>query len=324
MRKILSNDHGVALILVILMVSVIVAVTLQLNYSSRSEIYEGVNMRDAIKITYVAKSGFYGGQALLNEDKNGFDTLNEDWAEAELMSAASGTYFDEGYFRLNIVDEAGRIQVNKLVNGNAYNHGIEDLLLGFLTLPEFDLDEQEAADIVDAIKDWIDEDDEVTGFGAENIYYRSLETPYSCKNGPMDCIDELLMVKGITEDLFYGTDEKPGISKYLTVYGEGKININTAPILVLKALSDEITDEMASDMDEFRRNEENDLAGISWYKDVTGMANINIDKELISVKSSIFKIESTGYLNGMEKRLVGFIERSKENFTSILLSWEVE
>ena len=323
MKKILTNDRGVALILVILMISIIVAITLQLNMASRSEIYEAANLGDGIRAACVAKSGFCMGEALLSEDKNDLDSLNENWAESELLSAGSGTLFDTGHFRLHIEDESGRIPINKLVNDTQYNDKIKDLLIRFLSLPEFDLDEQQVRDIVDAIKDWIDEDDEATGFGAEDIYYKGLEDPYTCKNAPLDCIEELLMVKGVTENLYYGTEETPGIEKYFTPYDKGSININTAPDLILKALSSEITDEMISDMDEFRRNEENNLSEPAWYKNIPGMTGITIDPGLITVQSNIFRITSTGYLNDIGKRISGVIEK-KSDGTVKRLSWKVD
>jgi len=323
MKKILMNDRGVALILVILMISIIVAITLQLNMASRSEIYEAANLGDGIRAACVAKSGFCMGEALLSEDKNGLDSLKEDWAESELLSAGSGALFNSGHFRLHIEDESGRISINKLVSGTEYNDKIKGLLIRFLSLPEFDLDEQQVHDIVDAIKDWIDEDDETTDFGAENIYYEGLENPYACKNAPLDCIEELLMIKGITENLYYGTDETPGIAEYFTPYGKGSTNINTAPGLILKALSSEITDEMISDMDEFRRNEENNLSEPAWYKNIPGMTGITIDPGLITVQSNIFRITSTGYLNDIGKRISGVIERNSGG-TVKRLSWKVD
>ena len=326
MIKILMNNRGVALVLVILMISIIIAVTLQLNISSRSEIYEAANLGDSIRAACAAKSGFYIGGALLLEDDNNFDSLNEGWARLESPSVVSKTLFDGEYFRLNIEDESGKIPINSLVKDkvNEYNAGIRDLLKRFLSLPEFDLDEQQISDIVDAVKDWIDKDDEVTGFGAENIYYRGLGEPYACKNAPLDCIEELLMIKGIAEDLYYGTGETPGIAKYLTLYGKGKININTAPNLILKALSDEITDEMVSNMDEFRRNEENDLLEATWYKKIPGMASISIDSGLITTKSDTFKITSTGYLNDISRKVSGIIERHSDGKTVKILSWKVD
>jgi len=323
MKKILMNDRGVALILVILMISIIIAITLQLNMASRSEIYEAANLGDGIRTTCMAKSGFCIGETLLSKDKNNFDSLNEDWAESELLSAGSGVLFDTGHFRLHIEDKSGRIPINKLVNGTEYNDKIKDLLIRFLSLPEFGLDEQEVRDIVGTVKDWIDEDDETTGFGAEDMYYEGLEDSYACKNAPLDCIEELLMVKGITENLYYGTDETSGIAEYFTLYGEGAININTAPNLILKALSDEITDEMASDMDEFRRNEENNLSEPAWYKNIPGMAGITITPGLITTQSNIFRITSTGYLNDISRRVSGVIERD-DGGTVKKLSWKVD
>lgn len=323
-RSVLTNNNGVALIIVLLMISIIIAITLQLNIASRSEIYEASNLKDGIKLLYIAKSGFYMGEALLLEDDNDYDALNEDWAKLAQISAGSGVLFDEGYFKLNIEDESGKIQINKLVKDNKYNHNIEDLLIRFLKLPEFNLDEQEVDDIVDAIKDWIDEDDEVTGFGAEDIYYKGLGKPYPCKNGPLDSIEELLMIKGITRDIYYGTDESPGIANYMTIYGDGKININTAPNLILRALAGGITEEMISDMDDYRRNEESNLSEPTWYKNVTGMANITIDSGLITTKSNTFKIVSRGYLDNMSKKVTGVIERQTKNKTDKTLSWKVD
>lgn len=320
MKEILLNNRGVALILVILMISIIIAVTLQLNISSRSEIYEAANLSDGVKLTYIAKSGFYGGEALLIEDTNNFDSLNEKWAKVGPISAGSKTFFNEGYFKVDIEDESGKIQINKLVN----NDNIKGLLTRLLILPEFNLNEEHVRDIIDAVKDWIDEDDEVTGFGAEDIYYKGLKEPYPCKNGPLDCIDELLMIKGITGNLYYGTDEIPGIVNYLTIYGDGKININTAPKLILKVLSSGITEEMVSDMDNHRRSEGNDLSKPTWYKNVTGMAGITIDSGLISTESKTFKIISKGHLNDMSKKVEGVITRNMTNKTAKILSWKVE
>jgi hypothetical protein len=59
-------------------------------------------------------------------------------------------------------------------------------------------------DIADAILDWIDEDDEPREFGAEVEYYSALG--YGPKNGPLDTIEELLLVRGITPDLLFGAD----------------------------------------------------------------------------------------------------------------------
>ena len=61
-------------------------------------------------------------------------------------------------------------------------------------------------DIADAILDWIDEDDNPREYGAEFDFYSGLDPPYSPKNGPLETVEELLLVRGVTPDLLFGRD----------------------------------------------------------------------------------------------------------------------
>ncbi len=312
-----------ALILVVLMVSVMIALTVEFSRSTRDGLYGTANLSDGIKLFYVANSGFYGGEALLAQDRNNFDALTEDWAKTELLSMQSEGYFHQGSFKVLIGDEQGKIPVNKLITGNGYNVPVKDLLVRLLSLPEFKLGPDKANAIVDAIKDWLDQDDVVTGQGAETSYYRSLDPPYSAKNGFLDCIEELLMVKGITKELYNGTEDTPALKDCLTVYGDGTININTAPLMVLRALSPDITPEMAARMDEYRRVGNNDLADVNWYRKVQGMQSINMSYGSLSVRSNYYTIISTGMFGKMKETVVGTVRKSQAG-TVDLLSWNVE
>jgi general secretion pathway protein K len=313
------NNRGIALITVILIVGILVAVVIELNRSSRADIYDAANLSDGIKLTYIAKSGFYGAAALLNNSQNSYDTLRDDWAKADLLSKKSTSLFTDGYFTATIEDETGKIPLNKLVNGKEYNAAIKEILIRLLGQPEFGLDEGKVNEIVDSIKDWIDGDEEVTGYGAESSYYTSLDPPYEAKNAQLDCIEELLMVKGVTKEIFYGTKEKPALAGYVTADSDGLININTAPKMVLRALSAAISAEMADRMDEYRREEGNDLSSPQWYKQVTGMADVTIPPGLITVRSNYFKIISVGKMKNMSQGLSGVVKRSGQ--TVQIIKW---
>jgi hypothetical protein len=63
-----------------------------------------------------------------------------------------------------------------------------------------------SVEIADAILDWLDEDDEPREFGAEADYYSSLVPPYAPKNGPLETVEELLLVRGVTPLLLFGCD----------------------------------------------------------------------------------------------------------------------
>jgi type II secretory pathway component PulK len=108
-------------------------------------------------------------------------------------------------------------------------------------------------DVADAIIDWRDSDDVPSNTGVESGYYENLPFGYRIRNGPFRTIRELLLVKGVTEELFYGEGtqrisniehrmsndevERGGWIEYLTCYsvdsdkdasGNSRININNA------------------------------------------------------------------------------------------------
>ncbi|MCP4650250.1 MAG: general secretion pathway protein GspK [PVC group bacterium] len=93
-----------------------------------------------------------------------------------------------------------------------------------------DLEPRDADIIASSIVDWRDEDTQSLPNGAESAYYRSLSLPYNCKDRSFQALEELCYIKGINAEIL------PKIRSYLTVYGTGQVNINTASRSVLRAL----------------------------------------------------------------------------------------
>jgi type II secretory pathway component PulK len=89
---------------------------------------------------------------------------------------------------------------------------------------------EEAVALAAAVVDWRDEDNKEERRGAEGIYYRSLSGGYECKNGPFEYPEELLLVRGMTPALYRA------LEPHVTVYGSGKLNLNTATIPALESL----------------------------------------------------------------------------------------
>ena len=320
MRMFLRDNSGMALILTILIISLIVALTLQFNTSMRSDLHAAANLRDGIKLGYIAKSGFNYVLAVLLDDDNSVDSFHDTWADSKSLSENSADLFGDDRFevKVSVSDYSGRIQINKIVNDDkkTYNDKQKDLLTRFLK--SFGVEDEEVSNIRDAIKDWIDADNDVTGFGgAENSYYQTLERPYSCKNAPVEFLEQLLLVKGISQEIF------SHISPYLSPYGDGKININTAKPLVLGALSDDIDDERVQDMLTYREDENNDLSNPNWYKSVPGMGDVTIPNALLTTSSTYFEITSKGLKGAMAKRVTGMVERKRGEPIKIL-SWKIE
>ncbi|MCD4715364.1 MAG: type II secretion system minor pseudopilin GspK [Desulfobacterales bacterium] len=325
MKQLIKNERGFALILTILVISLIVALTLQFNRTMRSDLYSAANLKDGVRLTSIARSGFAFSLAVLLKDasENDFDTLNEAWADSESLSSVLTSLFDDGNLDVRIIDHSGRININQLIDQNGdFNPAQENILTRFLNSEQFGLDPEDVSNIIDAIKDWIDPDDEVTRFGAENSYYMAKEKPYSCKNGKLDFPEELLFVRGITRELFYGTKDNPGISAYLTTHGDGKMNINTAHPVVLSHLSDQIDQGMLENMVEYRADEKNDLKDVKWYNKVPGMSDIAIDSGLVTTASTNFEIIAEGIKDSMRKLITAMVERKDGKFR--ILSWKKE
>lgn len=323
LKMLIKEQRGFALLLTILIISLIVPFTLQFNASMRSELFGAANLRDGVQLDHIARSGFHVALAVLYEDalETKFDTFLEAWADPLTFTAAS--QFEEGRFEVRVRDLSGRININKLVDKTGkVNEKQRQLLERFFSAEEFDLEPEDVGDIIDALKDWIDPDNEVTKFGAEDSYYQALEKPYTCKNGPMEFLDELLLVKGITRELFYGMEGSPGISSYLTTHGQGLVNVNTADPFVLRALSQHLDQETVQEMVSYRENEDNDLSKPDWYKKVQGMSSeVKID-DLITTSSNFFEINAVGFKGDMSKAVTGRVERKEGGLN--VVSWSVE
>ena len=102
-----------------------------------------------------------------------------------------------GAIRYGLMDESAKLNLNYLPNMGLSN---EDISTMMLNIPQM------TVEIVDAILDWIDADDTKNPYGAESEDYQQMNPPYKAKNGPLETIDELLLVKGITPTLLYGED----------------------------------------------------------------------------------------------------------------------
>lgn len=101
-------------------------------------------------------------------------------------------------FRFGLVNESSKINVNALPFYDNWQPGSARLIL--LALPSM------TDEIADAILDWVDTDDDEREFGTEGSHYRGLDPAYDVKNGPMDSLDELLLVRDITPELLFGLD----------------------------------------------------------------------------------------------------------------------
>lgn len=99
--------------------------------------------------------------------------------------------------RYGLMDESAKLNLNLLLSMKLSDDEIHTLLLN---IPGMTIE------LADCILDWIDTDDTKRPYGAESEAYEAMNPPYQCKNGPLESLDELLMVQGVTPALLYGED----------------------------------------------------------------------------------------------------------------------
>ncbi|MCK5861374.1 MAG: general secretion pathway protein GspK [Candidatus Hydrogenedentes bacterium] len=68
------------------------------------------------------------------------------------------------------------------------------------------------------------------------IARRSSEEHSEEEKTPFNAIEEIRYIKGVSEDNWFGTDRESGLRKLLTVWSDGRINVNTAPEEVLACI----------------------------------------------------------------------------------------
>jgi hypothetical protein len=149
-------------------------------------------------------------------------------------NASTGTNSQSG-FRYGVIDESSKININALAQSSLSDTQFYQVLLN---LNPNTMTQQ----ISDSIRDWIDKDDTARTNGAENTYYQALMPAYSCKNAPLDTVEEMLLIQGITPQVLFGSDWNrngsqdpgedsgsgwdPGIAPYITVYSR-ELNVDS-------------------------------------------------------------------------------------------------
>ncbi|SEM51970.1 general secretion pathway protein K [Syntrophus gentianae] len=299
------GERGIVLIVVLCMTSVMVGASVQMISHTRREIAETADLGDGLRALYLARSGVAFSKALLNSEDHDYDGLNSSWADAESISARFNDLFMEGQSSIVLEDETGKIPINFLINKDgSVNKVLRDMLVRLLAQPEWNLQEEQRQEIVAKLQGWMASN--ASGSGSSGSQKTNSAAD---RKGPFQFPEEILKTGAITKDLLYGTAAQPGLNAYITLYGKGKMNINTAPKPVLKALFPGISETNLEQMDEYRLTEQEKLSDPTWYRHIIGTSGLNPASDLITIKSEAFRISSTGMLKGCRRTVTGILEK---------------
>lgn len=237
-----NGERGIALLMVIWVFMVLSVLAAEFSRGMRDDAIATQNLAEEIQARGVAIAGVHRAiYRMLYARQN--QTEDEDPDAVPLDAPPpwlpDGRWHEEPYwggtYGVRIIDEGGKISLNR---------ADEALLRKVFESLGLDSDAQE--ELTDAIIDWRDSDDLHRLHGAEDEYYMKLPEPYRAKNGRFDSVDELLQVRGITRELFYGTRDRNfadsdapviPLREVFSVFNESaNINVRTAPVAVLRVV----------------------------------------------------------------------------------------
>jgi general secretion pathway protein K len=312
-----KNQNGIAMMVVLWVLVLLIALATEFAFSMKMEVNTTRNFKEDYESYYLAKAGIALAMSELLKPAR-YHSIHPEhgWVTGKLILTEKGVVktkkidddeksepdfeiivrkkipVGNGNVTYSITDENGKIAINTASRGvlaKVLNHaGVE---IG-----------EERDIIIDSILDWIDADSNHRINGAENDYYKNEGLPYTVKNGRIETLTELLKVRGMTSEIFYGSreneDGKPkGLENILTVYDASPVNPNTASPEVLAVLFN------ATQAEEIL----NARAEKGYYNDTT---------------STHFRIHSTGSLTGSKTRhtLSVVLEKPKATQGSGLLT----
>ncbi len=221
------GDKGVILIALLWILTALSVIALSFAREGFVEVSAARNARDLSDAYYIARAGINATIFQLLEKKYTprVQQLELDQPPDPInLGRVTGT-FGDGAFEVEIQDESGKINLN-FVSEEQLRALVQ--VVG-IQQPDSDI-------IVDSIMDWRDVDTARRPNGAEDDYYQSLPVPYKAKNNRMETVEELLLVRGVTPEYYYGHQErvpdgsviyKYGLSRCFTVYStSNRINLS--------------------------------------------------------------------------------------------------
>jgi general secretion pathway protein K len=155
--------------------------------------------------------------------------------------------------------------------------------------------------LAQAVVDWLDGNiDALTPDGAEDDYYLGLEYPYLAANRKLVSVSELRLIKGFDQNTY------ERLKPYVAALPERtKINVNTAPAVVLACLEKDIDLELATEIIEKRKEEP--FEKVEDFTKLVEKTTVNI-KDL-SVTSQYFMLHNNTQIGKARARLDSLIYR---------------
>ncbi len=242
-------DRGIAIIIVMVSIFALAVLAGAFAYSMKVETRLAGNSIYDTQLQWAGRSGVdYARWVLALEltvpgPGQHYDSLDEAWAGGsgetnDILASVQHADIELGpgviIKKWSIVDTERKFNVNMaLSNPQVLQKAL--ILVG--------ADVTQIPIIIASIQDWIDPNAANRVGGAQSDYYQTMDPPYSAKNGPIDELSELLLIKGIRDEpeLYWGSDVTNHSSPLLQKQIVTRSGIQAAPVTPPARLVDLLT-----------------------------------------------------------------------------------
>jgi general secretion pathway protein K len=351
--RVRHNSHGIALIMVMCAIFVLSALAAGFALSMKVETKLAQNANSEQQLLWLGRSGVEFARYILSQHPPAepYDSLNQKWAGgsgslAESNGVLSSVSLDnypvgDGTVSIKIIDLERKVNINTAINP-ANSQMIQQALI------LMGVDANSISVVSDSILDWIDADDLPRVAGAESDYYQGLPLPYYAKNAPIDDLSELLLVKDVTPEMYWGsnaTNHTPsvfqhklglgtapgqapdypfGLVEIFTPFSNGKININTADANVLQmipgvdaAMADAIVKQRAGPDGAEGTEDDTPFPNVNQLAATTGL-NPQQFGNLCTTSSSTFEVHVTAQLGDHKREYIAILARTSGTVIQVL------
>lgn len=352
--KINRARGGFALILVMLTIIALTALVASFALSMNTEVRLARNADYDTEMEWMGRSGVeLACFQLANKcpEQKGYDALNQMWAGGtspcsnDIPQIGLSADLGRGHITVKITDMERKWDINQVANARAPQTEVLQKALTEIGVS----DQDQAATIQDSIMDWCSTDSTSRFNGAKDDYYMHLVPPYYCKNGPIDDLSELLLVKGVTPGIYWGSnstnhpvaltpqrsvtgavfrnaDKEPvypvGLYDLFSPLG-GKLNVNTASLQALELIPG--MDEAAATQIIRQRAGPDGIDGTDDDAPFQNIGEINSGNvqgtppqgqavqglaSYIDVRSYVFQVQVDAEINGYKRTFYGIVGRA--------------
>lgn len=348
-----KSERGIVLVLVVIVLTIISTIVVDFIFYTQVNYEISANTLSEMKAHYIAKSGVsVVSGTFRNRDLEELAQVGDSFEGIQVDNqeqwALKVPMFPVGDGNVTIVaeDERARINLNALVSPSTNRIDFQVLTALTQLFRYRGVEDDKIQLFLASLINWLDRpvegaQNDQDSRGADNSYYQGLENPYTIKDGPLDSVAEIKMIRGMDQE-FFGL-----IRDYVTVYpGDKQVNFSTAsrPVMIaaLKAsavsaiqdgsgseqmIDDSLAERIADNIIEMRiedafitRKEVRDVvrdldSGSGVSSGISGLV-------LNSGASEIFTIKSTGFI-GETSPVISYVEAVVQK-TSVGRSSEID